>query len=128
MIPYHRWIGLPHKLGADPADGEAADCLMVAYRVLLEAGIKCPSIKKEWIDLAASGEWVKLEDQWNLIMEPIETPEQYALSMSRNDETGFNIGVVVDDGVLFVHHRKGVAWMPLSFVRASFWRVRSASV
>jgi hypothetical protein len=128
MIPYHRWIGLPHEFGADPVDGKGADCLILAHRVLLSAGIACPSIKNEWLELAKNREWGKLQIQWDLLMERIDKPEPYALSMSRNETTGFAIGVVIDKGLLFVHHRKGVAWVPLSLIKADFWRVRRAPV
>ena len=128
MIPYHRWIGLPHEFGANPEDGRGADCLVMAHRVLTLAGIECPPIRDEWLNLARKQRWEELQYCWDECMESIDSPEPYALCMSRNVETGFSIGVVVDGGVLFVHHRKGVAWVPLSLVRAGFWRVRRAAV
>lgn len=128
MIDYVKWIGLPHALGEDPDDGRGADCLVLARKVLLLAGQDCPELNPEWFEMAARGKWGELEKEWLQIMEPLEAPCQFAISMSRNPFTGFNIGVVVDDGLLIVHHRKGVAWIPLSLVKGNFWRVRRAAI
>jgi hypothetical protein len=127
MIDYHKWIGLPHKFAADPDDGEGADCLVVAHKILCANGRPCPPFDSEWVELAGRQEWGALEGEWNKYMVRVDTPEVCDLSMTRNAITGFAIGVVVDDGVLIVHHRKGVVWIPLSLVRTEFWRVRSAA-
>jgi hypothetical protein len=127
MIDYHKWIGLPHKFAADPDDGEGADCLVIAHKILCANNLPCPPFNSEWIELAEKREWGTLEEQWNKYMVRVETPKVCDISMVRNEITGFAIGVVVDDGVLIVHHLKGVAWIPLSLVRTEFWRVRSAA-
>ncbi len=72
-------------------------------------------------------QWDKLKKEWDKYMVRVEKPKVCDVSMTRNEITGFAIGVVVDDGVLIVHHRKGVVWIPLSLVRTEFWRVRSAA-
>lgn len=128
MIKYAKWIGLPHVLGEDPDNGVGADCLVLARKVLELSGQSCPPLNPQWFEMAKEGRWEELEQEWTELMEPIDAPCQFAISMNRNSFTGFNIGVVVDDGVLIVHHRKGVAWIPLSLTRGNFWRVRRAAV
>jgi len=32
-VPWHKWVGLPHRLGADPRDGEACCCLELWFAV-----------------------------------------------------------------------------------------------
>lgn len=128
MIKYANWIGLPHVLGEDPDNGVGADCLVLARKVLELSGQLCPPLNPLWFAMAKEGRWEELEREWMELMEPIDAPCQFAISMNRNSFTGFNIGVVVDDGVLIVHHRKGVAWIPLSLARGNFWRVRRAAV
>ena len=38
-IHWHKWVGLPHRLGADPRDGEACCCLELWFAVCDLAGI-----------------------------------------------------------------------------------------
>jgi hypothetical protein len=127
MIDYFKWIGLPHKFGADPDDGEGADCLILAHKILVSAGAPCPPLRDEWLELAGEKKWDLLEREWNEHMEETSEPRQFDLHMVRNPETGFSIATVVGDGVVFVSHRKGVAWIPLGLVQGNFWRVRCAS-
>lgn len=127
MIDYYRWIGLPHKFAADPDDGEGADCLILAHKILLSANAPCPPMKDEWLGLAREQKWGELEKEWDKYMLPVEKPRIYDLHMTRNDNGCFSIATVVDDGIVFVSHRKGVAWIPLSLVKGNFWRVRHAA-
>jgi hypothetical protein len=127
IIDYYKWIGLPHKFAADPDGGEGADCLVIAHKVLLAHSFTCPPLSSEWIDLAASQRWGELEKEWHRYMIRVDKPVNCDLSMTRSDVTGFAIGVVIDNGILFVSHRKGVAWIPLSLAKTDFWRIRSAA-
>jgi hypothetical protein len=127
VIDYFKWIGLPHKFAADPDDGEGADCLILAHKILLSAGAPCPPLKDEWLQLAINAKWEQLEQEWHKHMIMIDTPRDFDLHMTRNPETGFSIATVVGDGIVFVSHRKGVAWIPLGLVQGNFWRVRRAS-
>ena len=128
IIDYYKWIGLPHKFAADPDDGEGADCLIIARKILSANNFPCPPISSEWIELAASQRWGELEKEWHKYMVKVDAPQSCDLSMTRNEVTGFAIGVVIDNGVLFVSHRRGVAWIPLSLTKTDFWRIRSAAI
>lgn len=127
MIDYYKWIGLPHEFGADPDDGQGADCLIMAHKILSSVGAPCPPLKSEWAELAKQQKWEKLREEWSKYMIPVEKPMQYDLHMTTNEHTGFSIATVVDDGIVFVSHRKGVAWIPLGLVQGNFWRVCHAA-
>jgi hypothetical protein len=127
MIDYSKWIGLPHRFAADPDDGEGADCLILAHKILISAGAPCPPLNGEWLQLALARQWDQLEQEWHRYMVAVKIPRDFDLYMTRNPETGFSIATVVEDGVVFVSHRKGVAWIPLGLVQGNFWRVRCAS-
>lgn len=127
MINYYKWIGLPHEFGADPDDGQGADCLIMAHKILSSVGAPCPPLASEWIELAREQKWGKLQMEWDRYMISVEKPDRYDLHMVRTEETGFSISTVVDDGIVFVSHRKGVAWIPLGLVQGNFWRVRRAA-
>jgi len=128
MINYHRWIEqkLPHEIGADPDDGVGADCLVVAHKIRVAAGLPTPPLDPQWFAMAANGEWSALEREWRRLMEPCD-PEPYAMCMHHNG-TGFGISIMVDEGVLRVHHRRGVQWVPLAMMPVQFWRPRLAAI
>ena len=44
----HQLIGLPYRLGADPARHKAGDCLSLCKTVLKSYGISSPEPKREW--------------------------------------------------------------------------------
>jgi len=94
-MDWHAWIGLPHEFGADPRQGKAADCLVMV------------------------AEWDVLKLIWNQITETLDGPEPYAVCLFENGAAGLGVGIVVDDGVLIVHHKRGVRWVPLKAIRKS---------
>ena len=53
---------------------------------------------------------------WRDSMVELSTAEENALTLFRNGPNGLGVGIVVDDGLLIVHHRRGVRWVPLSFM------------
>lgn len=127
MIDYYKWIGLPYRFGANPDDGEGADCLILAHKILDSVHAPCPPLQAKWLQLAREEKWGELQVEWDKYMIPVEQPKLYDLHMKRSDGGEFSIGTVVDDGLVFVSHRKGVAWIPLSLVKGNFWRVRHAA-
>ena len=48
MIPPHKLIGLPYRLGADPVKHKAADCLSLSRTVLAWYGISSPYPERSW--------------------------------------------------------------------------------
>lgn len=106
------WIGLPHEFRADPRDGKAADCVVMVWAVLEEAKIKCPDFQNDWLDLAEAGRWDAIQTIWEQGTEPLDKPEPYAICLFDNGPIGLGFGIVVDDGVLIVHYKRGVHWVP----------------
>ena len=109
---WHQWIGLPHKFRADPRNGYGADCLRVTWNVLEDAGVPHPPFDPIWFDLAESGRHRLLARVYEQLTIPLDAPEEYAVTLFSTERT-IGIGIVVDGGLLHVHHRRGVQWMPL---------------
>jgi hypothetical protein len=128
VIDYYRWIGLPHRLGADPSNGEGADCLILVHKILTSAGVSCPPINKRWFLLVAKKDWAKMHEIWNCHMVQVDKPKNFDVYMATNNVTGLCLGAVVDDGIVTVHHEKGVCWVPLSLTKGPFWRLRDAAL
>jgi hypothetical protein len=124
-MDWKRWIGLPHEFGADPCDGQAADCVLMVWRMLDDAGIEHPEFKAYWLDMAKQKRWAELETMWNDSTTQLQQPEEHAVTLFRNGPAGLGVGIVVDGGLLLVHHRRGVRWVPLSFMPSlRFYRFR----
>lgn len=134
MADWHRWLNarLPHVTGADPDDGVGVDCLVMAAKVRRAAGLPMPSLDPRWFDMATAGEWPQLQAEWRRLMEPCRL-EPWALVMHSQPSGLLGIGVVVDDGVLIVHHRRGIQWLPMAVAERmlsplSFWRPKDAAI
>ena len=118
----HRYLGLKHEFGADPRDGKAADCLLLCFALLDEAGIKRPELDPSWIDMALCGLWSSLEIAWNHHTRPADTVELGCVALTwnkaNNNHPRLGISTVVEDrgslGVVMIHARKGVVWLPLT--------------
>lgn len=118
----HHYLGLKHEFGADPKDGKAADCLLLCFTLLDEAGIYRPQLDPRWMDMAASGLWGSLETCWNNHTRPADTiePGCVALTRNRRNNSHARLGIstiLAQDGslgVVMIHARKGVVWLPLS--------------
>lgn len=117
MPTWMRWIGLPHGFGANPEDGAAADCVLMVWAVLDEAGVPHPPFETRWLDLAKSGNWPALEKLWDARTRLLPGPVPYAVTLFHNGSAGLGVGVVVDDGLLMVHHKRGVCWVPLAVMK-----------
>jgi len=113
---WHKWIGLPHEFGADPEDGVAADCVVMTWRVLDSAEIHHPEFNPYWLELAQTKNWRELERLWRNATIELEQPQEYAVTLFRNGPKGLGVGIVVDRGLLMVHHKRGVAWVPLDYM------------
>ena len=111
MKHWHQYIGLPHVFKADPENGQGADCLIMTWNVLAHDNIPHPALDPEWLDLAERREWEKLKALWLEITKPCN-PQQYAITLFE-EPTHLGLGIIVDNGLLFAHHTKGVKWLPL---------------
>jgi hypothetical protein len=122
---WRSFLGLPHRLAADPLHGEAADCFLVACAVLAEAGIRHPEADPAWFELARQGRWSELQHIWTAITEPLPGPEPFAVTLVTNGPAGLGVGVVIDNGLLITHHKRGVTWVPLSVMKPlSYFRFK----
>ena len=119
---WRQWIGLPHEFGADPRDGKAADCLVMVWAILADAGIKCPKFRQEWLDLARQGKWGVLQAMWEQNTQPLAKPEPHAVCLFENGPQGLGVGIVVEQGLLIVHHKRGVHWVPIKAMQKLEYR------
>lgn len=129
-----RWVEarLPHVVGADPDDGVGIDCLLMSLKVRESAGLFVPRIKDEWFESVRRNDWGWLHDEWNRLAEKCEI-EPYALVLHAQPGGLIGVGVVVCDGVLIVHHQRGVQWLPLAVAKRliqplTFWKPKHAAV
>ena len=124
-MDWKRWIGLPHEFGADPEDGVACDCLLMVWRVLDDAGVSHPDFNANWLEMARQKRWSELEALWRDGTIELEAAEPHAVTLIRNGPNGLGVGIVVDDGLLIVHHKRGVRWVPLDYMpRLRFYKFR----
>ena len=106
------WIGLPHKFRANPRDGIGADCLLMVWNVLEDFDAPYPHFDHAWLDLAENGRHRLLAQLYRQLTIPLDAPEDCAVTLFSTDKT-IGIAIVVDGGLLYVHHRRGVQWLPL---------------
>lgn len=131
MIDYHRWIsaGLPHRIGADPDDGEGIDCLVMCHKLRTAAGLATPPLDPAWFTMAADGHWPQLEREWRRLMEHCN-PEPYALLLYPQPYS-LGVSILIDNGILMVHHRRGCQWIPLAvadrIMPLQYWRPKHAA-
>jgi hypothetical protein len=132
MSNWPDWVSakLPHVIGADPDDGKGICCLVMVAKVRRTAGLLTPELDPQWFELAAAGHWDVLKSEWDRMMVPCRL-EPYALVLHRQP-LAFGIGVVVDDGLLVVHHRRGAQWLPMDvasrLMPLKYWRPRDAAI
>lgn len=111
MKNWHKYLGLPHKFGADPNDGHGCDCVIMVWNVLQESDAPHPPYDPAWLQLAKQGRWQELKNQW-LDRTVVCGQEEYALTLFE-EPNHLGLGIIVDNGLLFPHHKRGVHWLPL---------------
>jgi len=67
--------------------------------------------------MAKAGKTEELMQVYSSLTYEIDKPEEYAVTLLENSETGVGLSVVVDGGLLIAHHRKGVRWVPLRLLK-----------
>lgn len=129
---WYQWIGLPHRIGADPRTDGAACCLVITKILLTESGQPMPAID-EWLDLARRSAWDELRDAFYRNCEEAAKPEPWTLTLLESGDptstTMLGLGVVVPGSFLLIpHHRRGVQAIPLRELRTAlaFYKLRDA--
>lgn len=114
MCDWIQWVNarLPHVTGADPDDGVGIDCLVMCLKLRASAGLSVPRLNPEWFTLAERGEWAPLMAEWEAVMERCEI-EPYGMLLQHHPNGLIGVSIVIDGGVLTVHHRRGVQWLPM---------------
>lgn len=121
-MSFHRFLGLKHQFGADPKDGAGADCLLLCFALLDEAGIYRPPFDPRWMEMAKLGLWESLDTAWHHHTSPVKdlTAGCVALHWNKPNPRHPRLGIstiVEDNGILgavMIHARKGVVWLPLA--------------
>ena len=116
-MTWRNYLGLPHAFGADPENGKGADCVVMVFRILDDLGVHHPPFQQHWLDLASANRWHELLTLWDEITAPLPAPENGAVTLIQNGKAGLGIAIVVDEGLLMVHHRRGVVWVPLHLMK-----------
>lgn len=116
-----KYIGLPYKLGADPENGEASDCIHLVFRVANSRGVKTPDIPRRWYLHLARKEPEPIMNDWFNYTEQTFGPEDCAMTLI-TPGVNFSIAIVVDGGLLGVRPRVGVTWAPLEHLRPMNYR------
>lgn len=119
------WLGLPHEIGADPREGRAACCLVIAQVVLQRAGLPFPPIDP-LLEAVRRGDWIELQKTFYSHCTALDAPEINALCLIRNGPQGLGIGTVVASNTLItLHHHKGVITLPANRLRLlKFYKLR----
>lgn len=110
---WRQWIGLPHRFRADPRDGIGADCLLMVWAALDQSTASHPAFNPAWLDMAEAGDHDELIAAYKSLTMPLAAPEEHAVTLFSTERT-IGIGIVVDDGLLHVHHKRGVQWLPIA--------------
>lgn len=118
MDVWRGWLGLPHVVGADPRNGKGACCMVAAQIILSELGLNPPDIK-DWIRLAQEQKWIELQLLFDEHFISVFEPCVGTVALIRNGAAGLGVATYLDgvNGLLVVHHARGVATMPLRLAR-----------
>lgn len=117
-----RYVGLPYRMGADPRQGQATDCIRLVLRVLEDAGLNPPPVERQWYKWLAEGNLDAIKQDWYALTEQTNGPEQYAMTLLPSGGL-FCIAVVVDDGLLAISANLNiVSWIPINRLRPLNYR------
>jgi hypothetical protein len=120
-MTFQNYLGLKHKFRADPKNGEGADCLLLCFTLLDEAGVYHPELDESWFTMAEQSLWESLAGIWQRKTEPAGINEPWSVALHWNrprlDHPRLGICTLVEThgtmGLVMINARKGVCWMPL---------------
>lgn len=105
-------IGLPYRLGANPADHGAADCLSLCRSVLEFYGIDTPEPKRSWYRRLKRGDTDVFAEELAAWGQRTVTPRIGVVGLCLSDNGAKGMAVFWENGWLaFVG--KAVKWCPI---------------
>lgn len=123
-LDWASWRGLPHEIGADPREGRAACCLVIAVLALEAGGLKTPPLG-DMVEAARNSDWPALEDVFREHCIQIPGPAIPSITLLRNTN-GLGIGTVIAPNTLItLDHKRGVITLPINRLRClQFYTVK----
>lgn len=114
---WNAWIGLPHEIGADPREGRAACCLVIAQIVLQNAGYEVPPLD-QMLQSARNRDWENLQSTFSELCAPVPEPRIPSITLVNNGMNGLGVvTVVAPNTLLSINHKRGVITLPLNRLR-----------
>ena len=119
---WYPWLGLPHKIDADPRYDGAVSCLKMVELIYEEYGVPHNPISDEWYTLAYNNQWDDLYEVFHYNTR--EDIKQLYNLVPFHTSRSFGLGIVVeDDMILTPHHRQGLIVLPISSLKdLTFYR------
>ncbi len=107
-------LGLPYRLGANPDDHKAADCVSLAREVLKNYGIESPEPPRSWYRRLRKKDYKVFSDELKKWGRQTTTANIGVVALCKA-EKGYGMAVYWKGGWLsFVE--KTVRWSPLTFL------------
>lgn len=120
-MTWRDFIGLPHEIGADPRIGAAADCLLLAFAVQDELGIRHPEPDERWFEMARNDDWTQLSALFFRWARQQKEPKDGDITLLVGPKRHLGLAVRINDGSLTVNERKGVIWIPEQLKSWEVW-------
>jgi len=121
-MTWHKWVGKPHVTGDDPTTDPGCDCLLMVVRARQALGLPTPSLPqaRNLIRLAQAGEHEAIQ-QWLAphLIEATSPDEGFFTIFESAEQIG--TAVMIGGGLLHVSHKRGVRWLPPSFITKFSW-------
>jgi hypothetical protein len=123
-LDWASWRGLPHEIGADPREGRAACCLVIAVLTLHAYDVATPPLEP-MLDAARNADWTALEEVFREHCNPISEAAVPSITLLRN-VNGLGVGTVIAPNTLItLDHKRGVITLPINRLRCiQFYTVK----
>ena len=112
MIPPHKLIGLPYRLGADPVQHRAADCLSVSRAVLAWHGISSPAPHRNWYRRLRQKDYSIFEEELASWGKLTNEARLGVIGLVRNPDDTCGLAAFYEDGWLHCNHSQVITWTP----------------
>ena len=94
----HQLIGLPYRLGADPAKHKAGDCLSLVRTVLANYGFTVPQGQRDWYRRLRKKDYSIFFEELNRW--GVESPPKLGTIGLCKSEDGYGMAAFYEDGWL----------------------------